>query len=123
MIKLVAPETTTFLPSPEFSDSERSRVELNIKRSMNNTKRVYVKRGQTSTLNYSFDLTKMKALELRAFILKYIDTEITLVNHKDETWRVKFSSNPFDFSARAAARNWEGNELVSINLTFEGTQQ
>lgn len=120
---LTSGSTQTYLPNPAFSDTAGTPHELNIKRSMTGVRRVYKKVAQTRRLNYNFRLTKPKALELRAFVEAYYDSEITLTNHKGETWLVKFVNQPFNFSATDRAKDVPGGEMVSVPLSFEGVQQ
>lgn len=119
MIQLKAPhpelETTSILPNPQMSDVENHQTELSIKRSMNNTKRTYIKRSPRRLLTYEFILTRQKALELRAFIELYYYSRIVLINHKDEEWVVSLVNNPFEFNATF-------REYMTITLNFEGIQ-
>ncbi|KKK96389.1 hypothetical protein LCGC14_2663260, partial [marine sediment metagenome] len=69
MIKLTSYQTTTLLPNPEFGDSEGLLDEVSIKRTIDGSRHVYVKtKNQRRKLIFSFRLTRLKALELRAFI-------------------------------------------------------
>jgi hypothetical protein len=70
-------------------------------------------------LQYSLTLSRMKALELRAFILAYYRATIKLTNHKGEVWYVQFTANPFAFSGKERS-NLPGNEMSDITLEVEG---
>lgn len=111
------PETTTTLPNPEFSDVQSRKISVEVRRSMNNTKRTYVKSGTRQALSYSFTLHRAKALELRAFVLSYFRVPVYLTNHKDEKWIVYFTNNPIEFNG--AGRG----ERTTVTLNFEGVQQ
>lgn len=113
-------ETTTTLPNPEFSDVENQQAEVEVRRSMNNTVRTYIKRKGRKALTYTFSLTRGKSLELRAFIEAYYSSEIYLTNHKDEKWFGNLTSNPFEFTGAGTHRTAPGNEYVTITLNFEG---
>lgn len=115
MIILEAFQTTTVLPNPQDADTENGVHSLDMKRAMDGTKYTYVKSTDRRRLTYEFRLTRMKALELRAFILAYYDSDIKMTNHKDEVWEVKFVNNPFELST-------SGRDSVSIQLVFEGRQ-
>lgn len=125
-LKLQAPvpslQTTIILPSPQFSDSEAPQGTIDIKRSINNTLYTYVKSNSRSKLTYTLILSRMAALELRAFILAYYRATIRLTNHKGEVWDVKFTSNPSEFSGKGRASSDPGQETVEITLEFEGTR-
>jgi hypothetical protein len=114
-------ETTTILPSPKFSDQESPRSTVEIQRAIDGTKYSYVKKNQRRKLQYLFRLTRLKALELRAFIYAYYRATILVTNHKGEVWRMKFVSNPFEFSGLGRAKNSPGNEYQEITLELEGT--
>jgi len=117
MIKLEAPlpavQTTSFLPNPQKGDVENLLHNIDLKRSMNGTKYTYVKSNSNRRLTYEFRLTRMKGLELRAFIQSYYDSEIKMTNHKAEVWHVRLVNNPFEFSSASG-------ETVTIQLQFEG---
>ena len=114
-------ETTTTLPNPQFSDVEGRKVQVEVRRSMNNTKRTYVKSNERRALTYSFRLTRAKALELRALVTAYYRSKLLLTNHKNERWLVNFTSNPFEFTGSERAADVPGGEMVTISLNFEGT--
>lgn len=116
-------ETTTVLPNPEFSDVENQKIEVQVRRSMDNTKRTYVKSNERRALSYSFVLTRAKALELRAFVESYYRVPLFLTNHKNELWLVHFTINPFEFNAAGRHKSAPGGEYTTISLNFEGTIQ
>lgn len=124
MISLQAPypavQTTSILPNPQFSDVESLTSTMVLKKSLNNTRRTYVSNTGLRMLTYSFRLTRGKALELREFIKAYFNQPVRLVNHKDETWIVYFTSNPFEFNGTERAVGVPGNEMQTITLNFEG---
>jgi hypothetical protein len=127
MIKLEAPlpavQTISILPDPQSNDSEALLHRVDTKRAMDGTKYTYVNQVDRRRLTYEFRLTRMKALELRAFIQSYFDSEIKLTNHKDEVWHLKFVNNPFEFSTAGRAAGSPGGEIQSIQLQFEGVKQ
>ena len=89
MIRLSAPcpmiETVTLLPNPAFGDSEALRDTIQMRRAMDGTTYSYVRRsGRRRQLQYDFILTRMKALELIAFIRAYQAVKIQLVDHLDQ---------------------------------------
>ena len=116
-------DTLSVFPSPEFSDVENAPHILDIKRTITGVTRVYKKTAQTRILNYTLNLTKEKAMELRAFLIKYFDSDIKITNHKNEVWIVKLTNQPWVLNADQVAQNYYGNERVQIPLAFEGTKQ
>ncbi len=117
MIKLTSFQTTTFLPNPEFGDSEGVLDEVSVKRTIGGNRYVYVKtKGSRRRLTLNFRLTRQKGLELRAFIQSYFASSITLVDHLDQTWVGNFMSNPFEFTSVLSSD-------ATIQLEFEGIKQ
>lgn len=117
MITLQAFQTTTFLPNPEWDDSENLTVEVITKRSMNGILYTYAKtKNERRRLLMRFKLTRAKAFELRAFIHSYFSSEIKLVDHIGQTWIGNLMNNPFEFESVVG----EGQE---IQLEFEGIKQ
>ncbi len=115
-------ETATILPNPEFSDVEAHQHSVIVKRSMNNTKRTYVRSSNRFLLTYTFRLTRGKALEFEAFVRCYYGSKIKMTNHKDEVWLVNFATNPFDFVGDSRAAGVPGNETMTVTVGLEGEQ-
>ena len=122
-VKLQAPlpliQTTTSLPNPKFGDSESPQHGLSTRQAMDGTIYTYVKKRPQHRLNYTFVLSKEKALELRAFIIAYHRASIRVTNHKGEVWEVKIASNPAEFSTLSISSN-PGGEEVEVTLEFLG---
>lgn len=91
-------QTTMLLPSPEFGDSDNIVAAINLKRSMNNTKRTYINVPSDEYLIYEFILTRGKTLEVIEFLKIYYPYDVRIINHKNETYVCKIMTDPFDFS-------------------------
>lgn len=114
MITLIAYQTTTILPNPQWNDSENLTVEIITKRAMNGALYTYAKtKNERRKLSMRFELTRQKAMELRAFIRAYYKSKIRLIDHIGQTWIVNFMSNPFEFTT--SSMEWK-----NIQLEFEG---
>ena len=113
-------ETTTALPNPKFSDIQNQKSNVSVRRSMENTTRTYVKKRTRHAFNYTFTLSRAKAIELERFIQIYNEIKILLTNHKDETWLVNLTGNPFEFNLAGRAADFPGKEFVTLTLSFEG---
>jgi hypothetical protein len=111
--------TTCVFPNPDFGDSESPRSTMTTQQSMNGTLYSYVKSNTRSRLQYTLTLSRMKALELRAFITSYYRATVRLTNHKGEVWDVSFTSNPFEFTSKEKSSD-PGDATVTITLEFEG---
>jgi hypothetical protein len=118
-VKLEAPlpaiQTISFLPNPQKSDVENQLHKIDLKRAMDGTKYTYVKSNDRRRLTYEFRLTRMKGLELKAFLQSYYSSLIRMTNHKDEVWEVKVINNPFEFSSL-------NQQVISIQLQLEGVK-
>ena len=117
MLTLIAYQTTTLLPNPEWSDNEGLLDEIIVKRVLEGQHHVYIKtKNQRRKLIFNLKLHRLKSLELRAFIQSYFSSEITLIDHLDQLWKGKFTINPFEF-------NTTSSDIVNIQLEFEGIKQ
>jgi hypothetical protein len=113
------PQTTTVLPNPQFGDGETPSHTIDVKQSMNGTTYSYVKSNARSKLQYTLTLSRMKALELRAFIVAYYRAQIRLTNHLGEVWDVYFTVNPFEFNSKNKS-SAPGGATIDITLEMEG---
>lgn len=112
---------TTVLPDPEFNDAQMMQHGVTIQRAMDGTSYTHIHTtGERHKLTYQFALARMKSLELRAFIQSYFRSQIRLMNHKGEVWRVWFMNNPFEFNAVEYAGGYPGDEMVAVTLECEG---
>jgi len=115
-IRLKAHQTVTYLPNPEFGDSEALLDEVQKKRAIDGTLYTYVKTTARRKLIFQFILTREKALELYYFFQSYFTTTISLTDHNGIEWSGKFISNPFDFGGHGR------DEEQEIQFEFEGTK-
>lgn len=119
MIKLEAPypniNTISYLPNPQFGDSEAENIEVQKHVMISGKKYTYVKTSNDRRkLLFSLYLTRMKALELKAFIKSYFASSIKLTDHLSQVWIGHFTLNPFDFEVVGPS------EYCNIQLEFEG---
>ena len=116
-VRLMAPlpalQTTTVLPNPKLGDVTKRQHQIDIFRAIDGSKRTSVKSNARRQLTYDFELDRMKAAELEAFVKAYFASKIRLVNHEDEVFDGYITNNPIEF-ARAGRHN------VSVHLQFEG---
>jgi hypothetical protein len=90
---------TVALPNPIFGDGEANTDQLRVFRTTTNRRVITVKRQQLKTLNYTFRLTRKKAIELRNLIKAEIDNQVTWRNWKGEMWVGTIGTNPFTVQA------------------------
>jgi len=113
-------EASIVLPAPELDDKENNVSDMFVKRAMDGTRRVYVKRSPSRRLAYTFDLTRQKGLELEAFLNTYNHEHFIMQNWKGEIWDVQLLTNPLDFVQNR--RHGPDGANVGINLEFEGVK-
>lgn len=121
-------QTLTVLPEPKFSDAMNLTDAVIVKRAMDGTRRTYVKtKGGRRRLKWTFQLTRNKGLELRAFIQSYFASKIYVLDHLGRNWVGYFTSNPFELDTPergAPARPpLLCGEEQAIELEFEGVLQ
>ncbi len=124
MFILMAPfpayAVTTILPSPQLSNSKSSVAILTILETIDGSKYTYPKPKENRKKHqWSFELSRHKAIELKEFISRYFASLIKVVDHNNESILGYFQSNPFDFSDSKIAEDFPGKELVHITLDFE----
>ncbi len=112
--------TTTVMPSPRWSDSKALGAIVNRMRAMDGTLYTYVnsKNGRR-IYQWSFELARNKALELREFLDSYFSYKIQITDHNDDVLIGYIRNNPFDFEGLGRAAGWPGDETMTITLEFE----
>ena len=117
-MKIIAPypemQVICYLPNPILGDTLSIAASLQVKTSLNGSRRTFIKRKNRKKLTYRFNLTRNKALELATFIEKYRDNDFKIVDHESQTWVAKWLG-PEDITAIQ-----RGPNLVEIDLEFEG---
>jgi len=113
--------TTTLLPSPEFGDSKGLTASITDMRAIDGTLYTYVKsRNGRKKFNWQFELSRHKALELRAFINSYYGKLIQVIDHDGDEWIGYLRSNPFEFAGSGRAGDgWPGGETMTVIIEFE----
>jgi hypothetical protein len=124
MFKIEAPhpgyQTTVILPSPNWGDSVEITGTMASARAMDGTLYTYSKqRAGRKRLRFIFEISRSKALELRAFIKVYYRHAMRLIDHNDEEWTAYLQNNPFEFAGDSKADGFPGGETMTITLEFE----
>lgn len=131
MFRMAAPyptlQTLTVMPNPQFSDQETNLSTVSRGSAMDGTRYTYVKRRTRRKLQWTFKLSRNKALEVQAFFTAYFASTIRVVDHRDRVWLGNFTSNPFEFEAQSRAypaiTPMPRGETMSIDIEFEGEEQ
>lgn len=131
MFRMAAPhptlQTLTVMPNPQFSDQETNLNTVSRHTAVDGTRYTYVKRRTRRKLQWTFRLTRNKALEVRAFFMSYFASQVRITDHRDRIWLGNFTSNPFEFEAQSRAHPaltpMPRGETISIDIEFEGEEQ
>lgn len=131
MLLLKAPyplvQTISVLPNPTFSDGEGLADTVQTKRMMDGTLYTYVKtKSGRRRMQWTFNLTRNKGAELRAFFQSYFRAAVLVTDHNERAWLGHFTSSPFEFeTVRRAAPNISPlpGELQTVTIEFEGIEQ
>ncbi len=124
MFKLEAPhpgyQTTILLPSPTWGNTLEVASSMASIRAMDGTLYTYVKaRAGRKRFQFSFEIARSKAMELRAFIRVYYRFPVRLTDQDNNQRVVYMQSNPFELAANSKAESFPGGETVTISLDFE----
>jgi len=127
VFKFTAFQTASVLPNPEFSNTEALTASLTSRRAIDGEHYTYVKtKNGRRKLQWTFLLTRNKALELRAFIIAYYASVITVIDHEDRKWVGHFTNHPFgirsETKAGPAIQSWPRGETHSLAIEFEGVE-
>lgn len=127
MFRIEAPhpgyQTTVLMPSPRWGDSVEITSSLNTIRAMDGTLYSYVKeKGGRKRFRFDFEISRSKALELRAFIKVYYRLMMKIVDHNSDEWFVYLQNNPFEFAGDSKADLFPGGETMVITLEFEESE-
>ncbi len=115
-----APSTTAILPSPQWGDSRELVSAISTMHTMNGTLYTYIKRKKArKKLVWDFEIARNKALELRAFFNIYYRTKVRIIDHDNVTWIGYLINNPFEFTGKARALGFPGNETMNVTIEFE----
>jgi len=124
MFMLEAPypgyQTTVLLPSPNWGNAVELTSSMSSVRAMDGTLYTYVKQKDgRKRFRFDFEISRSKALELRAFIQVYYRTAMRFRDHDANQWIAYLQNNPFEFAGSSKAEPFPGGETMTITLEFE----
>lgn len=113
--------TTTVMPSPKWSDSKGLGAIVNRMRAMDGTLYTYINsKNARRVYQWSFEMSRNKALEVRGFIDSYHSYKIQITDHNGNVIVGYLKNNPFDFEgATRAGEQWPGEETMTLTIEFE----
>jgi len=112
---------TMVLPNAKLEDMRASQQKIAVRRSMLGRLITYVKSNSRQTHRLSFELSRMKALELEAFVTIYYRAEWLITLYDGSQWIVQLLANPFEQITTDRAGGWPGNEFVTVTLQLSAT--
>lgn len=122
MIQIQAPhplcEAILTLPDPEFGDAEQLGHTVVPRRMMNNEVTTHVRRAPSKKFNFSFDLTRLKSLELVAFYELY-HAGMWRIRRTADTLVGYANMNPMQIAAVKRGATAAGNDVLLSTLEFE----
>lgn len=113
-------KVTILLPNPQFEDARASEAGIQIKRTMTGRLITYVQSSDRVTLRFPFQLSRMKSLELEAFINAYQSAHWHVTLHDGSKWDAQLVGQPVVRTATGRAGNSAtiGKETVEVTLTL-----
>lgn len=111
-------KVSVIMPNATFTDGRAAEVSVDVLRSMVGDTFTYIKTSNRQQLSLHYKLTKMKALEVQAFIKIYYRADWLIALHDGTQWVGNLALNPFRGNTTERAGGQPGGELVEIDLTF-----
>ena len=113
-------KVTSILPNPQFGDTRASESTITIKRTMTGRKVTYIKPSERYVLTLPFQLTRMKSLEVEAFLQSYQSAPIFIELYDGSQWEALLVDAPVSRQAteRIGTNPLVGKELITLTLTF-----
>ena len=99
---------------------------MSLKRAIDGTRYTHVKRTFSRRIvGYSFELTRMKALELLQFHRTHIASDWLINDHKGKNIRGKCKTNPLVLNNAgrgpyASGEDFGSEDFVTVDFEFEG---
>ena len=112
--------TTTILPNPKWGDSTALKATLVTLRATDGTLYTYIKnREGKKKYRWDFEIARHKAVELELFINSYFRDMLKITDHNGNIIIGYLKNNPFEFVGDSRAKDWPGNETMTIILELE----
>lgn len=113
-------KVTVILPSPQFGDTRASESTFVVKRSMLGRVITHPQNSDRFTLTLPLRLTRMKSLELEAFIKAYQSAHWELTLYDGSVWDAQLVGDPVTRAAtdRIGSSSLIGKELIDVTLTL-----
>lgn len=117
-------KVTTELPDPDFNDSRTPESTVQIKRTMTGRVITHPKTSTRQTLTLPIIMTRMKSLELEAFIQSYQAAHWHVTLYDGSQWDAQLVGQPVVRVAtdRQGSRVDTGKEMVEVTLRLSAVR-
>lgn len=123
---VLGPSGVIVLPDPVLGDTEENLGTVAIKYSINGNSKITIKNSYLTKLTYSFELRRMKSLELRQFLINNDTSLFLLTNWKGEVWLCNIVNAPLNLIAKSRwgenPSGCDNREQIDVTLEFEGVK-
>jgi hypothetical protein len=109
-------KVTIALPSAQLGDTTATEQDIALQETMTGVVYTYVKSNTRRKLVLTFRLTRMKSLELQAFLRIYYRAEWKVVLYDNTVWTCKLLNFPVQFKTFSRAGGQPGGEMVEVTL-------
>lgn len=114
------PVTITVLPNPDLSNTEGLDAEVDYRLSMDATPYTYVKSNEQRLLSFTFSHMGLgKLLELQEFQKAFAGSEVRLIDHRDQLWKIVFTDDSIKYVTNSRSNNSGGSRKESGTVTLE----
>jgi hypothetical protein len=115
------PRRILVLPNPQLGNKITGGDEVSNFHMMDGTRRTYIKRRSTRVHSWSFQVTRMKSLEVLDFFLTENSETWTVTNYDGSTITGKCLTNPITVTPFVYGPHGTANEeMASFEIEFEG---
>ena len=113
-------KVTSILPKPLFLDARKTEARVTVKRLKHGTKIVYRDSNDREQLALTFQLTRMKSIELERFLEVYQGAPIRIDLYDGSQWEGKLAGQTVGRVARGriGETTLTGGETIEVTLTF-----
>lgn len=112
-------QTSIVLPSPKIGDNYTPQKSVNMVVMNDGKKWTYIKNAPGTKLQYTFELTYMKRIELEYFIRSYRGCKFQIIDHHDEIFNCILVSNPIEFKTIRKGEQADCPEISTVTLEFQ----
>lgn len=108
------------MPNPKLGDGERHANTVTVRRAMDGTVRTIIQKRSAKVLRWTFELTRIKALEVQDYIKKHGHKKLDILGFGyNGVGYFLTSPTELEMVARWASQCSDGHEKVNFSIEFE----